>query len=867
MPGDSPPQGSLGRGSLADASLGQVGAPASLETSPSRNYSTRQQLPSGDELGSTRAAQSQRLPPSSSLGSPAAPSRMKESYRAPEPQEPPPRSEIPTYVNTQMRQGTSLHGALSGKILLRIIRAWDLRNTDLGILPGDASDPFVVARLGRKDFRTHVVENSLSPVWNSQQYEFVIDDDDAEPRLQIEVFSSNQWHANDSLGRLDIPIRSLTPGEMHTVKEWLDEGDVQREDRKRARIEIEVQLLCREQLSDPRRAMPGTVAHQHHQQKQQFQLQKQLQQQHLALMENKQKQGSRVPLPSFKGLGPEAMARPKYEPKVAAVGEARRMNEYESLACRLGQYDYSSPAPYYPKQDIIDKRQWKDDAFYGWRTDINRTERNSAPQPLRQRNGEAEKEEKTNESWKNDPFHGWLHHDAAGRPEVGRDQPDIERIQEANAARQLMSLPSFREAPARRFDDHREYASHAPGVDQQPRQRLRAGWGGQQPGQRDDGPPEQRWKDDAFFGWLPGRGQDNANEHKLRRPLEKARLARLPSFAEGAPELAGITGRGVGVLTVWVLGAFDLAYGHGSGLRGTPSACVKLRMANGQSGADQGEEKVTATIAKDANPRWNTPGMTFEVFSTTDFLQLEVHDLANPRSDDHLHNFFLGRLRLPIQQILEMVQRSRRPSDRLPFRERLEGSHQAQIDFECLWEPYDTEQEELPPRLDSRGPGGDSRSMRQPRQVSNSHHGVPSSRSFAAESDMGQLGILSVRVLAGYELVNTGQFGDVSSPFVTLNLHSQDERQKKRTKTISHDLNPKWESQPFLFPIQHEEDMVVFEVLGEDMRKSENDFLGRIQVPLYRIIHGHPNKPIKIRDRLKDTAQGELEVEIGFSPG
>ena len=32
-----------------------------------------------------------------------------------------------------------------------------------------------------------------------------------------QVFSSNQWHANDSLGQLDVPIRSLVPGEVHAV--------------------------------------------------------------------------------------------------------------------------------------------------------------------------------------------------------------------------------------------------------------------------------------------------------------------------------------------------------------------------------------------------------------------------------------------------------------------------------------------------------------------------------------------------------------------------------------------------------------------------------------------------------------------------
>ena len=64
----------------------------------------------------------------------------------------------PTYVPTGVPG--AVQGSLSGsKVFLRILRAFDLRNTDLGILPSDASDPFAVARIGPKDFKTHVVEN------------------------------------------------------------------------------------------------------------------------------------------------------------------------------------------------------------------------------------------------------------------------------------------------------------------------------------------------------------------------------------------------------------------------------------------------------------------------------------------------------------------------------------------------------------------------------------------------------------------------------------------------------------------------------------------------------------------------------------
>ncbi|CAE7236588.1 Mctp2 [Symbiodinium sp. CCMP2456] len=777
--------------------------------------------PSQDEdLSRTREAQN------------ASPLRQRELLQLPQekrrerarPSEEQDDSSLPTYVPAATRAGAALTGSLEGsKLLLRILRAYNLRNTDLGILPEDASDPFAVARIGPKDFKTHVVENSLNPIWNSQQFEFTLQDEE-EPKLQLEVFSSNHWHANDSLGRLDIPIRSLTPGETHTVEEMLDEGDVVREDRKRPRIQVEVQLLCPDQLANPSSR------------------QKQFQH-NLALQESRKKKENMVPLPSFKGFGPEALARPDHHYKVAEIGEARRLNEYESSACRLGQYDYSGPPPYFPRQQMIDKRQWKDDPFFGWRRELNRAEHKmghlEGPGP----NLELEE---VGEAWKGDPFHAWRSH------QQGPQEGNIEQLQEARAARNLMSLPSFSEVPARRFNDHREYSDHVA----RPQPQLAAG-------RTTNDAPEQRWKDDAFYGWLPGRGPIEEEQHRLRRPLEQARLARLPSFAEGAPELAGVTGRGVGILTLWINAASNLAYSHGSGLYGTPSPCVKVSMQGQRGRASHAREKMTPTIARNRNPQWNTPAMVLEVHSVADVLQLEVLDLANPRVDEHIHHYFLGRAQLPIQRIIAAVHRSKNPSRPLQLRESLEGSQaQAQIDFECIYEAYDTE---ASPASQTLSPPRDRDRFQS--QLSASPQSSPG-QSKRQSSDMGGLGILSVRIIAAYNLVNadTGILGDVSDPYVTVRLESQSEKQRKRTHTINNDLNPKWNSSPFLFPIQHPEDQLLLEVYDEDMMGSD-DFLGRMKIPLYRIIHGRANQPVRIRDQLQDIETGELELEIGFSPG
>ena len=114
--------------------------------------------PSQDEdLSRTREAQA------------ASPVRQRELLQLPQekrrervrPSEEQDDSSLPTYVPAATRAGAALTGSLEGsKVLLRILRAYNLRNTDLGILPEDASDPFAVARIGPKDFKTHVVENS-----------------------------------------------------------------------------------------------------------------------------------------------------------------------------------------------------------------------------------------------------------------------------------------------------------------------------------------------------------------------------------------------------------------------------------------------------------------------------------------------------------------------------------------------------------------------------------------------------------------------------------------------------------------------------------------------------------------------------------
>merc|ERR1712129_29628 len=77
-----------------------------------------------------------------------------------------------------------------------------------------------------------------------------------------------------------------------------------------------------------------------------------------------------VPLPNFNEQG--ACDRPAWnENNGYTSGRLAPVHEYNSYACRLGQYDYQEAPTYYPRQAEVCTETWADDPFHRWRRAVS----------------------------------------------------------------------------------------------------------------------------------------------------------------------------------------------------------------------------------------------------------------------------------------------------------------------------------------------------------------------------------------------------------------------------------------------------------------------------------------------------------------
>lgn len=152
----------------------------------------------------------------------------------------------------------------AGTILsVAVRRARGLKNTDRGFFrrAGDLSDPYAVITAGGQQLRTATVDNCLDPVWDSQDFSFMLGAGDNS--LRIQVFDSDLLTFDDLLGETKLDLASLAFSKWHDFKDDLGPGNGEVEYRVRLerqaeqrlqRVQKERQELEKEQMEQMRLA-------------------------------------------------------------------------------------------------------------------------------------------------------------------------------------------------------------------------------------------------------------------------------------------------------------------------------------------------------------------------------------------------------------------------------------------------------------------------------------------------------------------------------------------------------------------------------------------------------------------------------------
>jgi len=120
-------------------------------------------------------------------------------------------------------------------------------------------------------------------------------------------------------------------------------------------------------------------------------------------------------------------------------------------------------------------------------------------------------------------------------------------------------------------------------------------------------------------------------------------------------------------------------------------------------------------------------------------------------------------------------------------------------------------------------------------------------------------GFVVVRVIAGYSLRNTdtGLFGDSSDPYCSMKVGDSP---PQRTHTIDNSLNPRWDSDNFVFATKPQDTVVTFEVLDEDLRTSTS--LGKIDINFADLEQNVWHRRV---EKLVGERGAELEVDVQFA--
>ncbi|XP_064644858.1 extended synaptotagmin-2-like isoform X2 [Lineus longissimus] len=133
---------------------------------------------------------------------------------------------LPNRIPISLAENISLsklkHPMPQGVLRMHVIEAKDLRKADINVFGKGKSDPYAVLHVGALTFKTKVIPNTLSPMWN-QFFEAVIDQRSGQI-LQFEVMDEDQGTEDDFLGRGTVEIESVADRGM--LDSWIPLDEV-----------------------------------------------------------------------------------------------------------------------------------------------------------------------------------------------------------------------------------------------------------------------------------------------------------------------------------------------------------------------------------------------------------------------------------------------------------------------------------------------------------------------------------------------------------------------------------------------------------------------------------------------------------------
>mmetsp|Transcript_117205 Transcript_117205/g.343295 ORF Transcript_117205/g.343295 Transcript_117205/m.343295 type:complete len:669 (+) Transcript_117205:63-2069(+) len=98
-----------------------------------------------------------------------------------------------------------LQQPIFGLLVVRVHAASGLRNADFSIMGGGKPDPYVTVAIGQQEVRTHSVQDSRSPVWDSEPFPFELCGRDR--ILELRVWDEDANSKDELLGQTQLDIR------------------------------------------------------------------------------------------------------------------------------------------------------------------------------------------------------------------------------------------------------------------------------------------------------------------------------------------------------------------------------------------------------------------------------------------------------------------------------------------------------------------------------------------------------------------------------------------------------------------------------------------------------------------------------------